>query len=97
MGITDSGTLTLKGGPQTYDATMSAHFVCLIPPINNVTTTESGTWSVNGSTITFTRSGGVVLNMSSATLNGSTLSVSLDAPSYTQGVAGQRVTTEWRK
>ena len=41
--------------------------------------------------------GGVVLNMSSATLNGSTLSVSLDAPSYTQGVAGQRVTTEWRK
>ncbi len=69
----DSGSLALNvAGAYTF--TLVMHAVCPSPGggTNTVTNTplENGTWSVNGSSLTLTRSGGSVLNESNTTLAG---------------------------
>jgi len=97
-GITDTGTLVLStSGSQSYTMTLNAHFVCATPPINNVTSSESGSWAATTGQVTFTPRTNQ-WNLSSGTLSGSTLTVLLDAPSYApSGVSAGRVTTVWRK
>jgi hypothetical protein len=104
VGFTDSATLTLvaSGTPsdQTYDLQMRAHFTCPNGPGPNLTASDSGRWTASGNTLTFTSTGnsaGTNLNLGSGMLNGSTLTVAIDAPSYTPNVASTRVNTEWRR
>lgn len=97
VGFTDSGSLVLSA--QSFELKLNAHFVCRDPPINFVTSGQVGTWSEAGGQVSFTAaSQNPPLNLSSATLSGSTLTLSLDLPSYApSGVSAGRATTEWRK
>lgn len=89
----------LKSDPETYELTMRAHFVCLVGPDNAVSTGENGNWLAPGEgMIAFAPQGTNLLKMSNGSLNGSVLTLSLDAPTYAPGNAGAaRVTTEWRR
>ena len=99
IGFTDSGTLNLTT-PSSYTLGLRAHFICSNGPGPIVTTDDSGTWTVSGANINFTatpRPGGPILNMSTAVLSGTTLTLSFDAPSYGEGIPARRVTSIWRK
>ncbi len=98
-GFTDSGTLALAR--TGFDLKLNAHFVCATPPINSVVGGQVGTWSETGGQVAFapaSSSQNLALNLSAGTLNGSTLTLSLDLPSYApSGVSAGRATTVWRK
>jgi hypothetical protein len=96
VGTVDSGTFTLSSN-KSYTLQLNAHFTCPSPPVNNVTTREEGTWSASGNNITFT--GPNILSPANGTLNGGTLSVSMNVTSFggPSENNGQRVPTTWRK
>jgi hypothetical protein len=96
VGTVDQGTFTLNSN-KSYTLQLKAHFTCPTPPVNNLTTGEEGTWTASGSTVTFT--GPNVLSPANATVDGRTLSVSMNVTTY-GGPAennGQRVPTTWQK
>ncbi|MEQ1727339.1 MAG: hypothetical protein ABL982_03075 [Vicinamibacterales bacterium] len=94
-GVVDSGSLVMEasGG---YTLQLNAHFTCLSSN-NNVTAREQGNWTASGSTLTFT--GPNALGPTGATLNGRTLSVSMNVTSYGSPSEnnGQKVPTTWSK
>jgi hypothetical protein len=96
VGTVDGGTFTLDSN-KNYTLQLNAHFTCPTPPVNNLTTREQGTWSASGSTITFT--GPNILSPGDATLDGRTLSVSMNVTSYGGPGEnnGQLVPTTWQK
>jgi hypothetical protein len=96
VGTVDRGTFTLDSNNR-YTLQLFAHFTCPSPPVNNLTTSEQGTWSASGNNLTFT--GPNVLSPASATLDGRTLSVSMNVTSYGSPSEnnGQRVPTTWQK
>lgn len=98
-GFADAGTLVLTSG--SYDLKLNAHFICQDPPTNFVVGGQVGTWSESGDQITFVpglSSQNIALNLSAGTVNGSTLTVAMDLPSYApSGVGAGRANTEWRK
>jgi hypothetical protein len=96
VGTVDRGTFVLDAD-KGYTLELDAHFTCPTPPVNNVSTREEGTWSASGNNITF--SGQNILSPGTATLNGSTLSVSMNVTSYGGPGEnnGQLVPTTWQK
>lgn len=98
--ITDHAALSLTAntmnGLRTYAVTESSRTDCPLGPSSNFQSTTSGSWTITGSTITFTaQSDNFVLD--AATLNGSTLTMTVRPPHIDAGREAPRVTTVWRK
>jgi hypothetical protein len=102
-----SGSVTLEAGekssdPNAFSITLSASGPCVDPqgvsPTNtsSYTTGASGTWTTSGSTITFTI-GSNPMGISTATLSGSTLSMSFNWSSPDPGGQSAPVTAVFTK
>ena len=96
VGTVNGGSFILNSD-NSYSLQLNARFTCPTPPINNLTASEQGTWSASGNTITFT--GPNILGPGSATLNGNTMSVSMNVTSYGSPAENNHlgVPTTWQK
>ena len=96
--VTDNSTLTLTatGTDQFYEVTENSRTDCRLGPGETFRSSSSGTWMLSGSTITFTaRSENYLLD--TATISGSTLSMTVRPPHIDAGREAPRVNTIWRK
>jgi hypothetical protein len=96
--ITDNSTLTLKasGSERTYEVTETSRTDCRIGPSTNFQSSNGGTWTLSGNTITFTGSSDNYL-LDAAALSGSTLTMTVRPPHIEAGKEAPRVNTVWRK
>ena len=96
-GFTDSGTLTLTINPEVYDLSERSHIECRTGPGDQFNSHNSGTWSLQGGTITFTPGGSGQFFVGPGTLSGSTLTFPFDAPHANAGNPPLRVNSTWTK
>jgi hypothetical protein len=96
--VTDSSTMELKASPQEYTISEHSHNDCRIGSTGETfNASYQGTWSIQGSTITFIQRGGIDLNFGPATLSGSLLSAGYVPPHVETGKTNPRVNSTWRK
>lgn len=96
--ITDNSTLTLTatGTDQFYEVIETSRTDCRLGPNESFRSSSTGTWTISGSTMTFTaRSENYLLD--AATVSGSTLSMTVRPPHIDAGREAPRVNTVWRK
>lgn len=96
--ITDNATLTLTatGSERNYEVTETSRTDCRIGPSASFNSSNGGTWTLSGNTITFT-SNGDNFPLDAATLSGSTLTMTVRPPHIEAGKEAPRVNTVWRK
>lgn len=96
--ITDNATLTLtaNGMEQHYELSEHSRTDCSVGSSESFQSVTGGTWSVSGTTITFTPNTDNFI-LDAATLSGSTLTMTVRPPHIEAGKEAPRVTTVWRK
>jgi hypothetical protein len=96
--ITDNATLTLTSGGDrlNYEVIETSRTNCRVGGNTNFNSSSTGTWTISGSTVTFTPiSSNYILD--AATLSGNTLTMTVQPPHIEAGLTAPRVTTVWRK
>ncbi len=93
----ESGSLTLSADG-SYQASVTESARCILPPVNILTSGETGTWRIQqGETITFTVNGRSVLTLSTGTLSGRTISNTFGALQQDASLPPITFAAVWRK
>lgn len=94
--VTDNATLTLTAQGLEYEVIENSRTECRIGPSTTFRSSNTGTWTLSGSAITFTaRNNNFILD--AGTLSGSTVTTTVQPPHLDGGQQAPRVTTVWRK
>ena len=96
--VTDNATLTLTAdnAGQNYEVIENSRTECRIGPSSSFRSASNGTWTISGSTITFMATS-ANYTLDAATLNGVTLTMTVQPPHIDAGLTAPRVNTTWRK
>jgi len=95
---TDNATLSLTadGGERRYEVRETSRTTCPIGSNTSFQSSTTGTWTISGSTITFTPTSDNFL-LDAATLSNGSLTMTVRPPHIDAGREAPRVTTVWRK
>ena len=96
--VTDNATLSLTAdnGERRYEVRETSRTTCPIGSNTSFQSSTTGTWTISGSTITFTPlSDNFLLDV--ATLSNGSLTMTVRPPHIDAGREAPRVTTVWRK